>query len=103
MIFKTNRGNSLSSNLEPNIIDFEICLMQWCPRKLTLIGKCCNKIICTPKTHISFNIIAKSAKGNFQTYRKKQMYVFIWDGKPDKIKREILNLIMTTGGLESLI
>ena len=50
---------------------------------------CCNKIICTPKTHISFNILAKSAKGNYQTYRKL-MYDFIWDGKPDKIKREIL-------------
>ena len=32
--------------------------------------ECCNKIICTPKTHISFNILAKSAKGNYQTYRK---------------------------------
>ena len=50
---------------------------------------CCNKITCTPKTHISFNIIAKSAKGNYQTYRKL-MYVVLWDGKPDKIKREIL-------------
>ena len=30
---------------------------------------CCNKIICTPKTHISLNILAKSAKGNYQTYR----------------------------------
>ena len=39
MIFKTNRENSLSSYLEPKIIEFEKCLMQWRHRKLTLMGK----------------------------------------------------------------
>ena len=38
MVFKTNRENSLSSNLEPKIIEFEKCLMQWRHRKLTLMG-----------------------------------------------------------------
>ena len=47
---------------------------------------CYNKIICTPKTHISFT---KPAKGNYQTYRKL-MYDFIWDCRPDEIKRETL-------------
>ena len=31
---------------------------------------CFNKMISTPKTHISFNILAKSAKGNYLLYRK---------------------------------
>ena len=79
MVFKTNRENSFSSNLEPKIIDFEKCLMQWRHRKLTLVVKIVvKKIICTPKTHISFNILAISAKGNYKTYRKL-MYDFIWD------------------------
>ena len=31
--------NVLSSNLEPKIDEFKICLQQWSHRKLTLIGK----------------------------------------------------------------
>ena len=63
---------------------------------------CCNKITCTPKTHISINILAKSAKGNYLPYRKKLMYDLIWDGKLDKIKREILTSEYDKGGLRMI-
>ena len=46
-------------------------------------------------------ILAKPAKGNYQTY-KKMMYDFIWDGKPDKIKWEILTSDYDKGGLRMI-
>ena len=39
MVFKTNKENVLSSNLEPNIKEFERCLRQWSHRKLLLWAK----------------------------------------------------------------
>ena len=39
MVFKTNKENVLSSNLDPKINEFKICLQQCNQIKLTLMGK----------------------------------------------------------------
>ena len=90
MVFKTNRENLLSSNLEPKIIDFEKCLMEWRHRKLTLMGKIVViKPYALPKLIYPLTSLPNPQKETIKRI-EKLMYDFIWDGKQDKINWEIL-------------
>ena len=102
MVFKTNRKKSLSSNLEPKIIEFEKCLMQWRHRKLTLMGKIVViKTSALPKLIYPLTSLPNPPKETIKRI-EKMMYDFIWDGKPDKIKREILTSDYDKGGLRMI-
>ena len=102
MVFKTNRENSLSSNLEPKIIEFEKCLMQWRHRKLSLMGKIVViKSYALPKLIYPLTSLPNPPKETIKRI-EKMMYDFIWDGKPDKTKREILTSDYDKGGLRMI-
>ena len=102
MVFKTNREKSLSSNLEPKIIEFEKCLMQWRHRKLSLMGKIVViKSYALPKLIYPLTSLPNPPKETIKRI-EKMMYNFIWDGKPDKIKREILTSDYDKGGLRMI-
>ena len=102
MVFKTNREKSLSSNLEPKIIEFEKCLMQWRHRKLSLMGKIVViKSYALPKLKYPLTSLPNPPKETIKRI-EKMMYNFIWDGKPDKIKREILTSDYDKGGLRMI-
>ena len=99
MFFKTNRENSLSSNLEPKIVEFEKCLMQWRHRKLTLMGKIVViKSYALPKLIYPLTSLPNPPKETIK-HIEKMMYDFIWKRKPDKIKQEILTSDYDKGGL----
>ena len=102
MVFKTNREDSLSSNLEPKIIEFEKCLMQWRHRKLSLMGKIVViKSYALPKLIYPLTSVPNPPKETIKRI-EKMMYDFIWDGKPDKIQREILTSDYDKGGLRMI-
>ena len=102
MVFKTNREKSLSSNLEPKIIEFEKCLMQWRHRKLSLMGKIVViKSYALPKLIYPLTSLPNPPNETIKRI-EKMMYNFIWDGKPDKIKREILTSDYDKGGLRMI-
>ena len=102
MVFKTNREKSLSSNLEPKIIEFEKSLMQWRHRKLSLMGKIVViKSYALPKLIYPLTSLPNPPKETIKRI-EKMMYNFIWDGKPDKIKREILTSDYDKGGLRMI-
>ena len=102
MIFCTNNEDILKKNLEPKLNQFEAVLKQWQHRKLTLLGKITViKTFALPKL-----IYALSSLPNPQTstikHIEKQMYTFLWNGKPEKIKRKTLIQNYEKGGLKMI-
>ena len=88
MTFNTNKRNIFLSNLEPKIKEFEKCLQQWQHRKLTLMGKIVViKNYALPKLIYFLTSLPNPPKDTINRL-EKSMYNFLWDGKPDKIKRE---------------
>ena len=69
---------------------FEICLKQWQHRKLTLMGKVTVvKNFAPHKLIFALSSLPNPPKSTIDRI-EKIMYSFIWDGKPDKIKRNTL-------------
>ena len=100
--FCTDKSHIFQANLEPKIVLFEKCLKQWQHRKLTLMSK-----ITVVKSYALPKLIyALSSLPNppIETVKRieKRMYEFIWDGKPEKIKRDILTMGYENGGLKMI-
>ena len=90
MVFKTNKENVLFSNMEPKIKEFERCLQQWSHRKLTLMGKIVIiKNFALPKLIYPLTSLQDPTK-EMNKRIEKLVYDFLWDSKPDKIKRSTL-------------
>ena len=102
MTFTTNKDSIFEVNLEPKINNFENCLKQWQHRKLTLMGKITViKSFALPKL---IYVLSSLQSQPADTIKRKEtiMYKFIWDGKPDKIKPEILIQNYGKGGLKMI-
>ena len=102
MTFTTNKDSIFEVNLEPKINNFENCLKQWQHRKLTLMGKITViKSFALPKL---IYVLSSLQSPPADTIKRIEtiMYKFIWDGKPDKIKREILIQDYGKGGLKMI-
>ena len=102
MVFKTNKENVISSNLEPKINEFKICLQQWSHRKLTLMGKIVViKNFALPKLIYPLTSLQNPSKETIKRI-EQLMYAFLWDNKPDKIKRSTLIKDYNQGGLRMI-
>lgn len=102
MTFTTNKYNIFQANLEPKINDFETCLKQWQHRKLTLMGKVTViKNFALPKLIYAFSSLPNPPKETLKRI-EKIMYNFLWDGKPERIKRDILIGEYEKGGLKMI-
>ena len=102
MTFNTNKRNIFLSNLEPKIKKFEKCLQQWQHRKLTLMGKIVViKKYALPKLIYPLTSLPNPPKDAIKRL-EKLMYNFLWDGKPDKIKRETITQDYEHGGLKMI-
>ena len=102
MTFTTNKDLTFRENLESKIKHFESCLKQWQHRKLTLMGKVTViKNYALPKLIYVLTSLQNPSK---QTIKRidKLMYEFIWDGKPEKIKRDTLIKNYESGGLKMI-
>ena len=102
MTFTTNKDSIFEVNLEPKINNFENCIKQWQHRKLTLMGKIIViKSFALPKL---IYVLSSLQSPPADTIKRIEtiMYKFIWDGKPDKIKREILIQDFGKGGLKMI-
>ena len=91
MAFTTIKGNIFSLNLDPKINGFKKCLEQWQHRKLTFMGKITViKNYALPKLIYALSSLPNPSDEIIKRIEKKIMFNFIWDGKPEKIKRETL-------------
>jgi len=100
MHFFNEHKLNIENNLMPKIKEFEACLKQWHHRKLTLMGKVTViKTFALPKLIYPFSVLPNPTKqvidGLITT-----MFKFIWDDKPDKIKRKRLHQPYENGGLK---
>ena len=100
MVFSTNKERSLKFNLDSRIKQFETCLKQWQHRKLTLMGKITViKTFALPK--LIFALSARPNPSNVTiNHVEKIVYAFIWDHKPEKIKRNTLIQKNEAGGIK---
>lgn len=102
MVFKTNKDNIFAANLEPKIKEFETCLKQWQHRKLTLMGKIVVvKNLALPKLIYPLTTLPNPSEDTIKRI-EKLMFNFIWDGKPEKIKRNTLKQTYENGGLRMI-
>ena len=102
MVFKINKENALSSDVEPKIKEFERCLQQWSHRKLTHTGKLVVvKNFALPKLIYPLTSLKNPTKEMIKRI-EKLMYDFLWDSKPDKIKSSTLVKDYDQGGLRMI-
>ncbi|MCW4346095.1 MAG: reverse transcriptase domain-containing protein, partial [Candidatus Thiodiazotropha endolucinida] len=102
MTFTTIKENIFTLNLEPKINDFKKCLQRWQHRKLTLMGKITViKNYALPKLIYALSSLPTPSEDTIKRI-EKLMFNFIWDGKPEKIKRETLIKDYDKGGLKMI-
>ena len=103
MVFKTNKENMLSSNLEPKIKEFERCLQKWSYRKLTLMSKIVViKNFAFPKFIYPLTSLQNPTKEMIKRIEKFMYDFFLWDSKRDIIKRSTSVKDYDQGGLRMI-
>ena len=97
--FFNDSSSFVTTNITPKIQEFKKCLKQWQHRKLTLIGKVSViKTFALPKLILPFTVLPNPSDKIIDDLQKT-IFSFIWDEKPDKIKRDQLYLSKENGGL----
>jgi CRISPR/Cas system endoribonuclease Cas6 (RAMP superfamily) len=86
----------------PKLKEIENTLQIWSKQILTPIGKITiiKSLIISKLKHLFLTI--SSPKENIINQLVSKIYSFIWDNKPDKIKREVLSQNCDIGGLKML-
>ena len=102
MVFYNDVLKTSKHNIDIKVEDFKNCLKQWQHRKLTLMGKITVvKNFAFPKLVYPLTVL-----NNISTETINEivnlMFTFIWDKKPDKIKRKVLYQDYSKGGLKML-
>ena len=100
--FRATTRGMLKDNLEPKILEFTNCLKSWQHRKLSLLGKIAViKTFALPKLIYPLTVLPKPSDQTINLIKSK-MYEFIWNKKPDKIKRKLLTHSYEEGGLKMI-
>ncbi|XP_035670376.1 uncharacterized protein LOC118411954 [Branchiostoma floridae] len=91
--------NKLTDNYQDRLTKVDRTLQPWRMLPMTLYGKITliNTLVVSQFTHL-FLSLPSPGKTFFQTYEQK-IFKFIWNGKPEKIKRKILYNTYDNGGL----
>ena len=83
---------------KPNVI--RDCLKPWEARKLSLMGKVTIlKCLAMPKLTYCFSILPNPSEDFFHCMQNI-LFEFLWEGKPDRIKRNVLMNSYSEGGLQ---
>ena len=89
MVFYNDVIKTSKHNLAIKIEDFKTCLKQWQHRKLTLMGKITVvKSFAFPKLVYPLTVLNNISNESVKEI-VNLMFLFIWDKKPDKIKRKV--------------
>ncbi|KAH3701739.1 hypothetical protein DPMN_076733 [Dreissena polymorpha] len=98
--FTNNEKDTVLKNILLKLQNFKNCLKSWHHRKLTLIGK--NTVLKTfalPKLIYVLTVLPNPPNDVINDI-KSAIFNFIWDGKPDKIKRTQLIQSVENGGIQ---
>ena len=97
-----NYNNVFTLNLLPKIDAFCNCLKQWQHRKLSLIGKITViKSYAFPKLVYPLTVLPNPPNDILKKINNA-IFDFLWDNKPDKIKRQTITQDYEKGGLKML-
>ena len=96
--FTYDSTTSFKINYEEKLVTLRNILNQWTTRNLTLIGR-----ICIVKTlaiaKLVYNTSVLKVPPNFAEKVNDICFQFIWNYKPDKVKRQTIVLPVDKGGL----
>jgi len=95
----TGDTNKLTKNYEDRLIKIDRTLLPWKMIPMSLYGKVTliNTLVVSQFTHL-FMSLPSPEKSFFQRYEQK-VFRFIWNGKPEKIKRKVIYNTYDKGGL----
>ena len=97
-----NTKNIFKSNLIPKVEAFCNCLKQWQHRKLTLLGKITViKSFAFPKLIYPLTVLPNPPEDQLKVINTS-MFEFLWNKKPDKIKRKTIVQNLENGGLKMI-
>ena len=100
--FTIHLNNISDINIENKLPEMQKAINSWSKRDLTPFGKVVviRTLIISKIVHILISLPTPSKK----TMKKvnKMLYDFLWDGKPDKIKRDIAKHKLEKGGLNMI-
>jgi len=100
IIFTNNISDRISINLDNKIEEMYSCLNKWKKHNLTLLGKITViKTFALPKIIYPLTVL-ENPKENVFSEITKNMYSFLWNGKPDKIARTTIKRQYDEGGLK---
>ena len=99
IVFSNEKSKLLENNLMPKLNDFINCLKRWNHKKLTLMGKITVvKTFALPKLIYHLTVLDNPSEEIITTI-KTSIFKFIWNSKPEKIKRTVLMQDYKNGGL----
>ena len=100
MTFTNDKNDMTINDLLPKLKQFTECLDRWKRHNLTPIGKISViKTFALPKLIYPLTILQLPDKNIIKEINDK-MFQFLWDGKPDKIKRNLIIQDYSKGGLK---
>ena len=102
IIFSNEKDKLIENKLLPKLNDFVNCLKRWNHRKMSLMGKVTVvKTFALPKL-INPLTVLDNQPVHIINKINSELFNFIWDSKPDKIKRYVLMQDYKNGGLRLL-
>lgn len=100
--FTNNKNDTLELNYNKQYSEFNACLESWKKHTLSLIGKITViKTFAIPKLVYPLTVLEQPSD-KLKNLIKSKIFSFLWDGKPEKIKREIIVQPYENGGLKML-
>ena len=101
IIFNKNKTEMLTQNWDLRIEKIKSIIKSWSGRQLTMIGKIqVIKSLLIPQITYLYSAIPMPKK--YVNTVNKIIYKFLWDGKSEKIKRDILSNSFQNGGLNMI-
>ena len=102
IIFSTDKHKLIENNWIPKLNDFVNCLKRWNHRKLSLMGKVTVvKTFALPKLIYPLTVL-NTPPVDILKQIKSEIFKFIWESKPDKIKRSTIMQDYKNGGLRMI-
>ena len=100
--FDVNLSQMLNKNFEEKLNEIKNLIKHWQSRKLTVLGKITVvKTLLVPKiTHLFMSL--PNPTGKYLEELNTLLYKFVWDNKPEKVKRDIITQDYCKGGLKMM-
>ena len=102
IVFTNDKNKNIDLNYNPKLEQFQNCLEIWKKHKMSIIGKITViKTFALPKLIFPLTVL-ETPNINFINSIKNKMFEFLWEGKPDKIKRKTIIQNIENGGLKMI-